>query len=202
MTIYLTIFILFLGFSYLLGSISSAILTCKLMGFPDPRTEGSSNPGATNVLRIGNKTAAIITLLGDFLKGFIPVFLGLLYGLTSSMLGWIALAAFIGHLWPIFFKFQGGKGVATYLGCLLALCWPIGIAALGIWLLLAIIFRYSSLSSLVSAISTILLIIYFYPSVFLSVAIMSILLILRHQHNLRRLFRGEESKIGKKTINS
>lgn len=122
--------IAFIILAYLLGSISSAIIICKVMGYPDPRTEGSKNPGATNVLRVANKTAAIMTLLGDALKGFIPVFIAKLMGLEGISLGFIALAAFIGHLFPIFFGFKGGKGVATYLGCLLGLSWLLGLLAI------------------------------------------------------------------------
>src|SRR3990167_5067564 len=131
--------------AYLFGSISSAILVCKIMGLPDPRTEGSRNPGATNVLRIGGKKAAAITLLGDMLKGVIPVLAAKWYGLDSLGLALVTFAAFIGHLFPVFFRLEGGKGVATLLGCLLALSLPAGLCWIATWLLMAAILRYSSL---------------------------------------------------------
>src|ERR1700722_7147497 len=126
--------------AYLFGSISSAIVTCKLMGLPDPRTQGSGNPGATNVLRIGGKKAAIITLVGDVLKGVIPVLAAKFYGFDTLSLSFITFAAFIGHLYPVFFKFEGGKGVATSFGCLIALAWPIGLSLMLTWILMAVIF--------------------------------------------------------------
>src|SRR5688572_24579428 len=127
--------------SYLCGSLSSAIITSKIMRLPDPRSSGSGNPGATNVLRLGSKKAAIITLLGDLLKGLIPVLAARLYGIDPVGLCFVAFAAFMGHLFPIFFRFKGGKGVATALGCLTALLWPLGVALLVSWLLVAMIFR-------------------------------------------------------------
>ncbi len=137
--------------AYLIGSISTAIVTCKLMGLPDPRKQGSGNPGATNVLRFGGKKAAIITLIGDMVKGVLPVLLAKWYGLDTMGLGLVAFAVFFGHLFPIFFRFQGGKGVATAFGCLIALSWPLGVS-LGItWLIIAMVFRYSSLAAILAA---------------------------------------------------
>lgn len=186
--------------AYLFGSLSSAIIVCRLMGLPDPRTQGSRNPGATNVLRIGGKKAAIITLLGDMLKGVIPVLAAKWYGLNDIGLALVTFAAFIGHLFPIFFRFEGGKGVATAIGCLLALSWPTGLCWLGTWLVIAGIFRYSSLASLTASVLAPLYIWLFTDSTLYAstVAVMSIILIARHRSNIRKLCRGEESKIGKK----
>lgn len=186
--------------AYLFGSLSSAIIVCKAMGLPDPRTQGSLNPGATNVLRIGGKKAAIITLLGDTLKGVIPVLVATWYGFDTLTIALVAFAAFLGHLYPIFFRFQGGKGVATALGVLLALSWPTGLAWMATWLLLALIFRYSSLSSLVASLLAPLYIGLFTHSsinVYI-VALMSVILILRHRSNIAKLWAGKESKIGRK----
>jgi glycerol-3-phosphate acyltransferase PlsY len=185
--------------AYLIGSVSSAIVTCKLMGLPDPRTQGSRNPGATNVLRIGGKKAALITLIGDVLKGVIPVLAAKIYGFDTLSLSLITLAAFLGHLYPVFFKFEGGKGVATAFGCLIALAWPIGLCLLGTWLLMAIIFRYSSLSALTAAILAPFYAWYFTNNNYtLMSMVMSILLIYRHRKNIQNLFAGKEDKIGKK----
>jgi glycerol-3-phosphate acyltransferase PlsY len=186
--------------AYLFGSISSAIIVCKLMRLPDPRTQGSNNPGATNVLRIGGKKAAIITLLGDVLKGVIPVLAARYLNLEPLIIALVMFAAFFGHLYPIFFCFEGGKGVATIVGCLLAFNLYVGLAFLGTWILMAALFRYSSLSSLTSAILAPLYVWYFSGSTaaYLTTMVMSLLLIYRHRTNIGRLFRGEESKIGKK----
>lgn len=186
--------------SYLFGSLSSAIIVCRLMSLPDPRTQGSRNPGATNVLRIGGKKAAIITLLGDTLKGVIPVLAAKWYGLDEIGLALVTFAAFIGHLFPIFFRFEGGKGVATAIGCLLALSWPTGLCWLATWLVMAGIFRYSSLASLTAAALAPLYTWFFTNSMIYTstIALMSIILIARHHGNIRKLCRGEESKIGKK----
>jgi len=188
--------------AYLLGSISSAIIICKIFKKPDPRTAGSKNPGATNVLRLVGKKYAIFALLGDILKGFLAVILGLtLFSQTGFALALIGFAVFFGHLYPIFFNFKGGKGVATYLGVLFALP-PIsvlGLAASAIWLLVAVIFRYSSVAALITAIVTpfyALLINraeYFFPLI-----AMSVLLILRHKKNIKNLINKTEDKIGKK----
>lgn len=186
--------------AYLMGSVSSAIIVCKMMGLPDPRTQGSKNPGATNVLRIGGKKSAIITLLGDMLKGVIPVLIAKALGFDSLGLSLVAFAAFIGHLYPLFFDFEGGKGVATALGCILALSFPAGLCWLATWLLMAVLFRYSSLASLTASVLAPFYCWYFTQShvIALSIAAMSVILIIRHKTNIKKLLAGQESKIGKK----
>jgi glycerol-3-phosphate acyltransferase PlsY len=182
--------------AYLCGSISSAIVTCKIMGLPDPRTQGSGNPGATNVLRFGGKKATIITLLGDILKGTLPVLVAKWYGLSPLSLSLVTLAAFLGHLYPVFFHFKGGKGVATAFGCLIALAWPVGLSLLITWLLVAIIFRYSSLAALITALLAPVYTWYFTQDYYAIMAcIMSALLIYRHRRNIHNLFSGKEDKL-------
>lgn len=186
--------------AYLIGSISSAIIVCRLMGLPDPRSEGSLNPGATNVLRIGGKKAASITLLGDLLKGVIPVLVAKWLGLDAFSLIIVALAAFLGHIYPIFFHFIGGKGVATNLGCLLALSWPSGFAWVATWLLVAKVFRYSSLAAIIASLLAPFYIWYFTGEVIYAcgIAIMSLFLIYRHRSNIIKLIQGNESKLHQK----
>lgn len=182
--------------AYLIGSLSSAIIVCKLFKLPDPRTEGSKNPGTTNVLRIGGKVPALLTLGGDMLKGFLPVLIGHFIGVSGLLLGLIALCAFLGHIFPIFFNFQGGKGVATFFGAFLALSPFIGILIIAIWIVVALISRYSSLSAITAAISApILPLIFADKSYFLPVLIMSTILIWRHLENIKRLRAGTEGKI-------
>lgn len=184
--------------AYLFGSISTAIIVCKIMGLPDPRNQGSGNPGATNVLRFGGKKAAIITLVGDMIKGVIPVLAAKWYGLDVIGLSLVALAAFLGHLYPIFFRFQGGKGVATAFGCLVALSWPVGIALAVTWLILAAAFRYSSLAALLTAILAPFYTWYFTNDYYaVTAGAISILLIYRHRKNIQNLIAGKESKIGR-----
>lgn len=184
--------------AYLIGSISSAIITCRLLGLPDPRQQGSGNPGATNVLRFGGKKAAIITLLGDTLKGVIPVLVAKWMGFDEVSLSCIAFAAFFGHLYPVFFRFQGGKGVATAFGCFIALAWPLGLALAFTWLAIAVTFRYSSLAALITAACAPLYAWYFTnPSYTIMASMMSILLIYRHNKNIQNLVRGTEKKIGR-----
>jgi len=187
--------------AYLFGSISSAIVVCRVMGLPDPRTQGSRNPGATNVLRIGGKKAALIALFGDMLKGFIPVLAAKLYGIETTGLAFVMLAAFLGHLYPVFFRFEGGKGVATLIGCLFALSLPIGLCWSATWLLMAVLFRYSSLASLTASLLAPLYAWYFTDNLFVAciILLMSLLLIIRHKKNIEKLFAGNESKIGQKT---
>ncbi len=186
--------------AYCIGSVSSAIIVCKLMRLPYPRTEGSKNPGATNVMRIGGKKAAAITLAGDVLKGLLPVLAAHYYGLENAALATVAMAAFIGHLFPVFFRFQGGKGVATLLGCLIGLS-PLSAVCWGaVWLVVARLFRYSSLSSLTASI---LAPIYIWAitgnTIYATtVALMAALLAYRHRSNISKLLAGTESKIGKK----
>jgi glycerol-3-phosphate acyltransferase PlsY len=186
--------------AYLFGSISSAIIVCKLMRLPDPRTQGSQNPGATNVLRIGGKKAAAITLLGDMLKGVIPVLAAKWYGIDANGLALVTFAAFIGHLFPIFFRFEGGKGVATMLGCLLALSLPIGLSWIATWFVIALIFRYSSLSSLGASVAApIYAWLFTHNIVYVdTILLMSLILIYRHKSNISNLIAGKESKLGKK----
>lgn len=186
--------------AYLLGSISTAILVCKMMGLPDPRTIGSKNPGATNVLRTGSKKAAALTLFGDFLKGLLPVLLGVALKMEPPVLALIGIAAFLGHLYPVFFGFQGGKGVATALGVILGLSWPVAVAALLTWLLMAKVFKISSLSALTAAVLTPLYCWLLTPQTefIILFSVMSLLLIWRHRSNIRNLLAGQEGKIGKK----
>lgn len=186
--------------AYLLGSISSAILLSKLLGLPDPRTQGSGNPGATNMLRFGGKKIALTTLLGDMLKGVVPVLLAKMAGLDTLGLALVAFATFFGHLYPVFFRFQGGKGVATALGCMLALAWPVGLALVITWLIIAVLFRYSSLAALVTALLAPLYTGYFTNSDYTGmVCVMSLFLIYRHHRNIHNLFTGTEKKIGQKS---
>jgi len=184
-------------FAYLLGSLSTAIITCKLMGLPDPRSEGSRNPGATNVLRYGGKKAAAITLFGDMLKGLLPVLLGHLAGVEESVLAAIAMAAFLGHLYPLFFDFRGGKGVATAFGVLLGLIWPVALAVLLTWVVMAKVFKISSLSALTAAVLTPFYTWMLTPSnIYFSLSIaISLLLLWRHRGNIQRLISGAEGKI-------
>ena len=184
---------------YLLGSISTAIITCRLMGLPDPRTEGSRNPGATNVLRLGGKRAAAITLFGDFLKGLLPVLLATAAGAGDIGLAGAGLAAFLGHLYPLFFGFQGGKGVATAFGVILGLSSWAALAILLIWLAMAAIVRISSLAALTAAALSPLLLWWFaLPRTYvLAVLIMVTLLVWRHRGNIRKLLAGTESRIGR-----
>ncbi len=191
----------FVVFAYLLGSVSFAMLMSKAFALPDPRTYGSQNPGATNVLRSGKKSAAALTLLGDAAKGTVAVLLAQHFAPENlTLIAAVALAVFLGHLFPIFLRFKGGKGVATALGVLLALNLWLGLAALGTWLLVALVFRLSSLSALMAAAATPLYAFYFaMPREYILVAIaLSLLLIWRHKGNIQNLLAGKESKIGSK----
>ncbi len=166
------------------------------MGLPDPRTEGSKNPGTTNVLRIGGKNAAIITLLGDMLKGVIPVLIAHALRVDGFMLGLVALAAFLGHLFPLYFGFKGGKGVATFLGAQLALAPVIGIAIIITWLIVAFLFRYSSLAALVAAaLAPIYALILQHYAYFIPILAMTLLIYWKHQSNIKNLLAGKEDKI-------
>lgn len=185
---------------YLAGSVSTAIITCKLMGLEDPRSSGSNNPGATNVLRIGGKKAAIITLIGDMLKGLLPVLIVKSFNTEDSAIALVAVGAFLGHLFPAYFKFEGGKGVATFFGALIGMNWQTGLTALATWLLIAFVFKYSSLAALLTALTAIATTWFFTESPILTSAclLMSSLLIWRHSSNIKRLISGEEDKIGAK----
>ena len=196
--------------AYLMGSLSFAVIVSKLMGLNDPRTFGSKNPGATNVLRSGNKGAAAVTLLLDAGKGWLPVMLvrwyGKPYGMEEGTMALVGLAAFVGHLYPVFFKFAGGKGVATAFGVLLGISWILGLASAVSWLLMAYFFRYSSLAALTCAVLAPVYYVfgdgslwYLNKGVLLSVSIMSLLLIYRHAENIGRLVKGTESRLGKKS---
>ena len=190
--------LLFIILGYLAGSISTAIIVCRAMGLPDPRSEGSRNPGATNVLRFGGKKAAAITLVGDFLKGLLPVLLARGVGLDETGLALTALAAFLGHLYPVFFGFEGGKGVATAFGVILGLSWPVALAALATWLFMAFVVRISSLSALTAAALTPLFAWGFGMRgvAFAAVLFMVALLVWRHRSNIQNLLAGAEDKIG------
>jgi glycerol-3-phosphate acyltransferase PlsY len=187
--------------AYLLGSVSSAILVCRAMGLPDPRTQGSHNPGATNVLRIGGKKAAALTLLGDSLKGLLPMLAAHALAASESVLALTAMAAFLGHLYPVFFGFRGGKGVATALGVQFGLHWGLGLAVAGSWLFVAKVMNISSLAALVSMSLAPLYLWLIWPSqelLIMQVA-MSVLLIWRHRSNIRNLLSGAEGKISKQS---
>lgn len=189
--------LLFIIFAYALGSVSSAIIVCRLMGLPDPRTEGSRNPGATNVLRIGGKKAAAITLVGDFIKGVIPVVAAISFGQPDWASGLVGIAAVLGHLFPIYFGFQGGKGVATALGVILSAAWPVGLALVLTWLIVAKLFKVSSLAAVVATLAAPL---YAYAfripdSLALMTVLISGLVLWRHRSNIQRLVNGTEKTI-------
>jgi len=190
--------LLLIAAAYLLGSVSSAILVCRAMGLPDPRTLGSNNPGATNVLRFGGKKAGMLTLLGDSLKGFIPVLAANLLARDPAILAAVGMAAFLGHLYPVFFRFQGGKGVATALGVQFGLGWQIGGAVAAVWLFMAFVLKISSLAALVSMALAPVIIWWFWPAP--ALVVMSIvttaLLFWRHRSNIRNLIAGSEDSIG------
>jgi len=191
----------FIVAAYLLGSISFGIVVCRAFGLPDPRTTGSGNPGATNVLRSGKKAAAVLTLLGDALKGWVAVWLALRSGLLMWEVCAVALAVFLGHLYPIYYKFKGGKGVATALGVMLAVSIWLGLAALVTWALVFAIFRYSSLAAIIAAALAPVyayLLMPGYRDYVWMVVILSLLLIWRHRSNIRKLLDGSEAGFGKK----
>ena len=189
---------------YLIGSLSFAVIVSRAMGLSDPRSYGSGNPGATNVLRSGNKAAAILTLVFDALKGYLPVLAvviwGPRFGLGEGTAALVGLAAFLGHLWPVFFRFQGGKGVATAAGVIFGLNPLLGVATLATWLIIAWFSRYSSLAAIVSAAFAPMyqLLIWEAGSTALALIIMGLLLVWRHMANINKLFAGTESKIGQK----
>ena len=201
----LNLFLMLLA-AYLIGSLSFAVIVSRVMGLADPRSYGSKNPGATNVLRSGNRAAAVLTLAFDALKGYLPVLLVLLvgprYGLSSTAAALAGLAAFLGHLWPVFFRFQGGKGVATAAGALLAINPLLGAATLLTWAIIAAFSRYSSLASIVAAVFA-----PFYQALIwgidgslLPLTVMCLLLIWRHEGNIHKLLAGTEGKLGHKAV--
>jgi len=195
--------------AYLVGSLAFAVIVSRVMGLADPRTFGSGNPGATNVLRSGSKPAAIVTLLLDALKGLVPVLLvkayGAPYGLGEGSIALVALCAFLGHLFPLYFHFRGGKGVATFIGIVFGIHWLLGIATGLTWIIIAFFFRYSSLAALVAAVFAPVYYLlgggiqwYAEKPIALALAIMAALLWWRHRENLKRLMAGTEAKLGAK----
>lgn len=188
---------LFIPAAYLIGSISSAIIICRLMGLPDPREQGSGNPGATNVMRIGGKKAAGITLLGDLLKGLIPVYIAKSFELPMELLAVVGLAAFFGHLYPAFFGFKGGKGVATSVGVLLGFSWALGFSFMGTWILIYKLGKISSLSALIASILSPVFAWFIVGDVKIVIAsaVMTVFLLWRHESNIQRLLSGEEGKL-------
>lgn len=189
-------FLIFIA--YLCGSISSAIIFCRLAGLPDPRENGSGNPGATNVLRIGGKLSALGVLLSDILKGLLPVAVAFYLELRALEIGFVGLAACLGHVFPLFFGFQGGKGVATALGILAPISSVVTGLAVGTWLLVFTLSGYSSLSAVVTALLTPLYIWWFKPEFTFPIALVCCLLVYRHHDNIQRLWRGQEPKIWRK----
>ena len=192
----------FILIAYLIGSLSFAVIVSRAFGLPDPHSYGSGNPGATNVLRTGRKSAALLTLIGDGAKGWVAVFLArqmaTQYGVDEAGIAGVALAAFIGHLYPVFFGFRGGKGVATALGVLLAINPWLGLGTLGTWIVIAVFFRISSLAALIAAVFAPLYDLWLSGPRLMTLAVgaMSVFLIWRHEANIRRLLRGEEGRIG------
>ena len=193
--------------AYLIGSLSFAVIVSKAMGLPDPHDYGSGNPGATNVLRTGNKVAAALTLIGDALKGGLAVYLAKhfawRFGLGDPTIAFVALAVFLGHLYPLYFRFRGGKGVATAAGILFAIDWRIGLGTLATWLIIAFFFRYSSLAALIAALfspffSALVLGLHSYAY---CIAAIALLLLWRHRSNIRKLMNGTEARIGSKAGN-
>ena len=186
--------------AYCFGSISSAVIVSQLMGLPDPRSSGSNNPGTTNVLRLGGKKAAIITLIGDVLKGFVPVFIASLLTDNSLIIAMVGIAAFLGHLYPVFFGFKGGKGVATAAGVFIGLSGVLTVVLLAVWLSIAIVFRYSSLAALTTAALAPFAMFWLVPGIwfFILAVLIAVFLFWRHRENISRLLAGTESKINLK----
>jgi len=195
MTVWIVFFIV--G-AYALGSVSSAILICRALSYPDPRTEGSNNPGATNVLRVANKSAAAAVLVFDILKGAVPTYLAYLAGLPEFAIGLVALSACLGHMYPLFFQFKGGKAVATALGAMLPMGWDLALGLLGTWI---VVFKFSKYSSLAAIVTVTLAPIYTYllkPEFTIAVSMLSVLIVLKHRANVLRLIAGTESDIKKR----
>lgn len=184
-------------FAYLLGSISSAVIVCNIMGLHDPRKAGSNNPGATNVFRIGGKNAALMTFAGDVLKGILPVLLAHYLDLSTFWISAVVISAFMGHCLPIFFSFQGGKGIATALGAVTTMSWQLGLILMLVWLLMFLLFRISSLSGISTAIVLPGLSWVMLPESFALMTLMSVLILWRHQKNIRGLIAGTESRLDK-----
>lgn len=189
--------VLYVIISYLIGSICSAIIVCRIFSLPDPRTEGSNNPGATNVLRIGGPKCAAIVLIADMLKGFVPVILCKLLGASEETLGFVCLGTVFGHMFPVFFQFKGGKGVATALGAMIGLNWLLGVFVIGTWLVVALISRYSSLAAV-----TALVLAPFYSIIAIHntkalapLVVIGVFVLYKHHANITRLTDGNEPKI-------
>lgn len=180
--------------AYLLGSLSFAILLSRLAGGPDPRASGSGNPGATNMLRVAGRKLAVMTLIGDLLKGLLPILIAKLLGLSLHQQAWIGLAAVVGHLYPLYFRFRGGKGVATAAGMLLGLYPPAALLALAAWALVFLLTRTSSLASLIATPLTLPLLAWQQPAVLLPACVLTGLIVWRHRNNLRDLFAGRERR--------
>ena len=188
--------IIWLGVAYLMGNLPSAKIVCKLFNLPDPESHGSNNPGTTNVLRLGGKLPAFLTLCGDFLKGFLPVFMARSAGFGLFAVGLVALAACLGHIFPLFNKFKGGKGVATAGGVFFGISAWIGLLIGSCWIIVAVIYRYSSLAALVAAaFAPVAMLLFGAPGAFLPILAISAILIFKHQDNIRRLRSGTEGKI-------
>jgi len=201
----LTITALTLGMillAYLAGSISSAVLVCRLRGLPDPRTQGSGNPGATNVLRIGGASAAALVLLFDMLKGALPAYLAFRLGLDSFALGIIAVAACLGHIFPIFFHFKGGKGVATAFGAMAPIGPELALLLVGSWIFILFICRYSSLAAIITALLAPFYTWYLDDRFVIPVTMLSALILIRHKDNIHRLLKGEEARFSRKKQNN
>lgn len=186
--------------AYLVGSLACAILVCRAMGLPDPRGEGSGNPGATNVLRIGGKAPAALTLCGDVLKGVLPVVLASHLSQSPTVVALSALCAFLGHLYPLYFRFQGGKGMATALGAIAALVWPVACVMCAIWLVIAAMTRYASLASMTAAVSAPVAALWLapHPANPAVLVVIAAMLLWRHRENIQRLVRGTESRVGER----
>ena len=190
--------------AYLIGSLSFAVIVSKAMGMADPRSYGSGNPGATNVLRSGRKLAAVLTLLGDALKGWLAVWLALYFqpalGLDNITIALVAVAVLVGHMWPVFFRFKGGKGVATAVGVLFALSWPVALICIAVWLVMAFGFKVSSLAALAATLISPAAAYFLmsYASWVWAVVVIAALVLYRHKSNIRNLLSGKESKIGDK----
>ncbi len=186
--------------AYLIGCIPFAVVVSKAFGLADPRSFGSGNPGATNVLRTGNKLAAFLTLFGDAAKGAMAIGVAILLGIPADLLGWIGFIAFMGHVFPVTLGFKGGKGVSTSAGVLLALYWPLGLATLGTWLFMAFTLRYSSLSAITAALLAPVYAVFMVlpTSVVVPITLMVVVLLTKHAGNFRRLLAGQETKIGSK----
>lgn len=181
--------------AYLIGSLSSALIVCKLMHLPDPRTQGSGNAGATNVLRMGNKNAAVLVLLGDVIKGLVVVILANIVNADAITLSLVAFAVVLGHIFPVFFGFHGGKGVATAFGVLIGFSIPVAVCVALTWLVFAALFRYASVASIMAALSAIFFGVFFAQHHIFAIMLIAFTIVIMHYKNVLRLFKGQENKI-------